>query len=54
MPKINQQKADEIRIRFRRGEPGKVLAHEYGVRKSTVSMIVTDKIWKKESETCSE
>lgn len=53
-PKINLQKAEEIRVRFRQGEPGKVLAYEFGIQKSTVSAIVNDKIWKKEAETCSE
>ena len=50
-PKINQQIADDIRRRFRAGEPGKVIAHSCGVTKSTVSMIVNDRIWK-DGESC--
>jgi hypothetical protein len=46
-PKLTQEKADEIRRRFFVDRAlGKVIAHEFGVSKSTVSEIVRDKIWK--------
>lgn len=45
-PKITYEQAEEIRRLFREGVPGKEIAHQYGVTKSTVSMIVNDKIWR--------
>ena len=50
-PKINQQIADDIRRRFRAGEPGKIIAHSLGITKSNVSMIVNNKIWKEHDRT---
>lgn len=48
--KIDQETADRIRELFRDGAPGKVLAHQFGIGKSTVSMIVNNLIWVKEKE----
>jgi hypothetical protein len=44
-PKLNLQKAEEIRTRFRARTLGKQLAYEYGVSKSTISMVVQGRIW---------
>ena len=43
--KLNYELAQIIRDRFAAGTPGKVLAHEYGVSKANISMIITGKIW---------
>ena len=43
--KLNYELAQIIRARFAAGELGKVLAYEYGVTKTTISMIVTGRIW---------
>jgi hypothetical protein len=46
--KINMQIAEEIRTRLKNGETGKALAKEYGILKSTVSMIKNNQQWVKE------
>ena len=43
--KLNYELAQTIRDRFAAGVPGKVLAYEYNVSKSTISEIITGKIW---------
>jgi DNA invertase Pin-like site-specific DNA recombinase len=49
-PKIDQEKADLIRQLYRAGTPGKILAYQFGLNKSTVSMIVNNKIWQGQRE----
>jgi len=43
--KLNYETAQTIRERAGDGEMQKILAYEYGVTKSTISMIITGKIW---------
>jgi len=48
-PKIDQQTADLIRqLRREKGTPLKILAWQFGLKKSTVSMIVTGRTWRQE------
>lgn len=47
-PKIDLETAEEIRRRIRAGATQKEITYETGLAKSTVSMIVANKIWKKE------
>jgi hypothetical protein len=49
--KLNSELAQIIRARFAAGELGKTLAYEYGVTKTTISMIVTGRIWQCPSPT---
>jgi transcriptional regulator with XRE-family HTH domain len=44
-PKLSLQQAEQIRIRFKNGITGKQLAYEYGVARSTISMIVNKRTW---------
>lgn len=44
--KLTSEIAEVIRARIAGGELHKLLAYEYGVGKSTISMIATGKIWK--------
>jgi hypothetical protein len=49
-PKLCPACARQIRTRFAAGEPGKLLAHEYGVTKATISMIVHQRIWRENDD----
>lgn len=44
-PKLNQEKANEIRARFAAGETRKELAEEYGVVESMIYRILRGDIW---------
>jgi len=49
MTKIDQKTADLIRqLRREKGTPLKILAWQFGLQKSTVSMIVSGRIWRQE------
>jgi hypothetical protein len=43
--KIDLPTAETIRRLYRAGTPGKILAWRFGLNKSTISMIVNDRIW---------
>ena len=49
-PKIDLQKAEEIRHCVREGISQKEMTYRTGLTKSTVSMIVANKIWKNNQE----
>lgn len=44
--KLDLAKAREIRKRFSAGETGRALAKEFGVRPSTISMVVRNQTWR--------
>jgi dTDP-4-dehydrorhamnose reductase len=46
VPKLDLDAARQIRQRYAAGETGKVLAYKYGVSKSTISMVVKQRIWR--------
>jgi hypothetical protein len=46
VPKLDLDAARQIRERYAAGETGKVLAYKYGVSKSTISMVVKQRIWR--------
>jgi hypothetical protein len=47
--KIDRQKAEEIRELVRQGVTQKEVSYRTGLAKSTVSMIVANKVWKQEN-----
>jgi DNA-binding NarL/FixJ family response regulator len=46
--KIDRQIAEEIRALVRQGVTQKEIAYRVGLSKSTVSMIVANKVWRQE------
>ena len=43
MPKLNQQKADEIREKFKAGASQRQLAKDYGINQGSISSIVNNR-----------
>ena len=43
--KLNKELADEIRVKFSKGMKPKALGFEYGVDRTTIHYIITNKIW---------